>query len=677
MKKLLMISFVLLVIPLSAGAQTADTVPPTTPTNLNPVGVSTSAINLSWSTSTDPSTGSGQASGVAGYKIYRGSAQATTTSQIATSTTNAYQNTGLPPATSYIYAVAAYDVAGNVSIKSPPVSATTQSTSGTGSTGTGGTGTGGTGTGGTGTGGTPTTPPSASEPYQFKRQGIFDCNLIGAQSIGSQTAQGGPYVPVADFTTEQNTGILVYKECVLREVINREREAAMTAFAKKAIVGIQTGRNGSPQYVVDERQELVTQGSDPEFLLFLQDNTLQNLNEALRAGVTRATALNYESGTRAKESILRCPYKGDLKVALTDPTRSFSWEGLDALSDPACNPLGAYYLARNLADSRIAQCQQYLRDQWTWSGGFYAVTDDPKNPCRGKILTPSVNVQASFQAILDSPVRQLESANDIGQMIGALYAGITTQIISDNRGLAGLMQSTGGQPSYLDQVARESAQGLRNAAINVALLTLSKWRQNEAGYFQAVNAIASTLTQTITQLRSAENQCWKLIVPKVCATALSADNTCIETVPCTTDVDGNQTCPIGRTLQVATSTAFSQPIIASQITPLASVALTNVAASQNALQIIERMIQGVTNTASLDAQRITLQQLDSLVAQKALHTEQDLRTVTQQLDNVQSFMTKLVEDTVKAWADDPNPSTGWCNINNPAVVQGWKDRWKK
>lgn len=529
----------------------------------------------------------------------------------------------------------------------------------------------------------PAPTPSTAAPYDFKRQGIFDCNQNGAyaMSVGALSATGGVYVPVADNTTELNTGVLVYKECVLREVINREREAAMAAFGKRAVVAIQTGRNGNPQYVVDATAERLRYGSDPMVLEILQDGTLTILNPALRAPVTRAFALNYEVDTRKKGDVLRCPYKGNLQAALSNPTQQFSWEEFHALSDPACNPLGAYYLVDELADARVAQCLQYLEEQWNRGNGFYDLNSDPNNPCRGKTVTPAITMQQSFQNIIDSPVRQMESANDIGQMINALYGGLTTQIISDNRGLAGLMQSAGGRPSYLDQVASESTQGLRNAALNVAIQVLTASRQTEAAFFQAASAIGAVLTQTMAQLRSAENQCWNLIIPKVCANALNAQNECTEIQSCTTDGDGNQTCPPPRTLKVATSTAgFAESVISSQISPLVTPAVKNINTSQNALRLIDQLIQSVSNTASLDAQRLALQQLDSLVAQKLLHVRPDVdgpSGIVKQLDNTQAAMSTLVTNTVKAWADDPSPSVGWCNINNPAVIQGWKDRWRK
>jgi hypothetical protein len=96
-----------------------DTIPPSTPTGLAASVVSSSRIDLSWAASNDNV-------GVAGYRVYRcqgdGCALAT---QIGTSTTTSYADSGLTPSTSYTYAVEAYDAANNNSTFSAPVSAIT------------------------------------------------------------------------------------------------------------------------------------------------------------------------------------------------------------------------------------------------------------------------------------------------------------------------------------------------------------------------------------------------------------------------------------------------------------------------------------------------------------------------------------------------------------------------
>lgn len=90
-----------------------DTTPPSVPLGLDPTPAGPDAVLLSWASSTDNV-------GVAGYKIFRDG------TQVGTSATNAYPDTGLTPSSSYAYTVAAYDAAGNTSDQSAQQAATTE-----------------------------------------------------------------------------------------------------------------------------------------------------------------------------------------------------------------------------------------------------------------------------------------------------------------------------------------------------------------------------------------------------------------------------------------------------------------------------------------------------------------------------------------------------------------------
>ncbi len=90
-----------------------DATPPSIPAGLTATPVSQSQINLFWMASTDNV-------GVSGYKVFRGGVQ------IATTVSTSYQDTGLAASTTYIYAVSAFDAAGNNSAQSASVAATTQ-----------------------------------------------------------------------------------------------------------------------------------------------------------------------------------------------------------------------------------------------------------------------------------------------------------------------------------------------------------------------------------------------------------------------------------------------------------------------------------------------------------------------------------------------------------------------
>lgn len=96
----------------AASAKTLDNVAPSVPTGLAGSAFSTTQINLTWNASTDNV-------GVSGYEVYRNGVK------IGTPSSTSYSDTGLQPATSYSYTVAACDAAGNCSAQSTAISAST------------------------------------------------------------------------------------------------------------------------------------------------------------------------------------------------------------------------------------------------------------------------------------------------------------------------------------------------------------------------------------------------------------------------------------------------------------------------------------------------------------------------------------------------------------------------
>jgi hypothetical protein len=93
-------------------AVSGDSQAPTVPTNLASPSKTNTTVNLTWTASTDNV-------GVTGYKIYRNG------TQIGTSATNSYTDTGLTKNTQYSYTVSAYDAAGNNSAQCSAIQVTT------------------------------------------------------------------------------------------------------------------------------------------------------------------------------------------------------------------------------------------------------------------------------------------------------------------------------------------------------------------------------------------------------------------------------------------------------------------------------------------------------------------------------------------------------------------------
>src|ERR1700675_1300709 len=93
---------------------TSDHTPPSVPANLQSSNVTSTAVSLAWSASTDNVA-------VAGYRIFRGG------TQVAATSGTSYTDTGLAASTTYIYTVAAYDSSNNLSPQSASIMVTTTS----------------------------------------------------------------------------------------------------------------------------------------------------------------------------------------------------------------------------------------------------------------------------------------------------------------------------------------------------------------------------------------------------------------------------------------------------------------------------------------------------------------------------------------------------------------------
>lgn len=505
----------------------------------------------------------------------------------------------------------------------------------------------------------------------FSRQGIFGCNNVGglSTSVGAFGAYQSSFVPVNDAALTLNTGTLVYKECVLRGLASRESDAATAGLVDQILTAFNTGRDGNPQFSTNLGEDQLA-AMDEVTTNNFTNGRFDSLNPAFRDDVKRYVYRNYYVQTRNSNNSLACSYDGtpeQLKAVLKGKGTGGARDVL-VLTDPNCIPLQAAYNAQTLNEGDQGARVNEMMTRLSWNKGVYDVETIDSNGIR-RVSTPGFLAAGRVEQALGSGFRKQESANDIDQMVGSLFANVGTQILKQGVGLIGLTNSTAGKPSYLNQVVADANAGLRDSAINAAIQVLVAAKQVEMAFLDAENATANALASAIAKLRGAEASCWNLIIPKVKTFAGAAN--------CTKNSDGSEACSSsGGNMKIATTTTASQAVIDAKIAPLATTTAARIQASTAAVGAIDKLIAGVINSNSPDAQRTALQQLDALVAQKVLHTQYDQKAAEQQLQDVQNSVGGIVTDTIKGWGDSTDPNIGWCNVNNESVIKKWADKWK-
>ncbi len=105
---------------------------------------------------------------------------------------------------------------------------------------------------------------------------------------------------------------------------------------------------------------------------------------------------------------------------------------------------------------------------------------------------------------------------------------------------------------------------------------------------------------------------------------------------------------------VTRSTNRSDAIIAQNITPGIELIAQNTTTSDRALQALQLIRTTLANTTSSSAQRYLLEQVDSLVSARLIHTDTQLRQAKTQAAELEGATEQLLEDTRESW------EAGWC-----------------
>jgi hypothetical protein len=506
------------------------------------------------------------------------------------------------------------------------------------------------------------------------------------QGVG-QMSGGGIFVPVNDAAvtanTNQivfNTGMLEYKECVLREIVDAQRKYVTAVQIARSLSAFQTGRDGNPLYQVNPRTEPLGV-TDQETERRLNDGTFDTLDPLLRDPIKRAIRREYARATRKPTDFLSCPYQGDLNAALHNniPEGSVLSTLWTIASNPACNPIFAKAMAMQALDSYNASALANYYAQLSYGQGIYPrtiINEDGDTI----VTTPASLVRSMNEMFLQSGYQQNQHANNVSEMVSGLFANIATQVISSSQGIKSLFQPLNGVsgPSYLTTVIQQAANGITQSHGNAALQVLNAALAVEVAYNQAVSAIANILTQGIGKLRDTEKACWVSLTQNICkAGTLSADGT-----HCT-DMSNNTLT------HIATSTQFSQAVVVSQISQLASSTLANLAKSNTAITLLNQIIATIVNNPTPAQQAAAIAQYNKLASQGAFHTQTDVSNVQKQQGAVTTAIADLVQNTTTIWTGTDtngsptipwdqtiNPGTGWCNYQNQPTLTLWDVKWK-
>ncbi len=487
---------------------------------------------------------------------------------------------------------------------------------------------------------------------------VISCNRNGVTtaSAGSTEPLRGPYVPVADYTVELNTGLLVLKECVLRELATSYRKAGLATVDEQTLRTFNTG-NGGEGFPSRElgREEMKVYYQT--VVRYLDNASLAGLNDTIESKVKNAVARGFYT-TRDPRNEFECDYAGNLEAVYSGSPEGDFWDALDSMTeDPACSVLSATNDVYEAIEEQSAyevykNYMRYIAGQGVYDVAHYdqygfRITDTP-----GSIVN-----RVAVNSVL-SAHDQAKYADDIGEMINGLYLGVTNQVLTSSSGnsvggLAAITQALGGGASYMGRVVQQTGGDFTNGIGNALIATIERALTIERQFNRVVLDTAALFTTTNNQLRTKEASCYNEIVAAICTPESVTSTSCTSTT--------------GVTLTISKLTVFSQKVIAASILPLTSVTIAAINNSGTIITRLEALIAGLRITNTEAAQAAARASLLAI----APHSAAARDDATGNLTTLTTQMATLFTSTSETWSTNG----GWCDVASQQVKDNWIACW--
>jgi hypothetical protein len=236
----------------------------------------------------------------------------------------------------------------------------------------------------------------------------------------------------------------------------------------------------------------------------------------------------YDSG----EKQLACTvddYSDDVGAFINGDFSAGGWSAwFELVLNPQNTQVGSSLKAKLIMNDKLAEKEANEREKLDWGDGFRsleACSTDDSGEEKCTITTPGsiIKDQASFA--LEIPALSLINADEMNEVLGALFSNLAQQAITGINGLLGLggndsyadnSYGADGTSSYLDAMAEESANmGSTTDAggnkIEQALKTESRVLELELDITNAIDDLVAEFNDA--QGPYAGDSCWDLDVP--------------------------------------------------------------------------------------------------------------------------------------------------------------------
>lgn len=313
----------------------------------------------------------------------------------------------------------------------------------------------------------------------------------GAQWITEDLLNFGQSVlnGVSQFASEALDYSDNYKEYVLDPLVSALAETILQQMSRSIVNWINSGFQGSPSFIQNPGAFFLDI-ADQETGQFIKGD-LADLCSPFSIDIRIALSFKYRPNVQKRYACTLSTIIANSKSAVKNASingftagdfKQGGWPAFVSLTtEPQNNIFGAYLQADSDLSFRVANKQLQQKDELSQGKGFLSwkkcvqyqdttyqdANDDSvdgtlnntsasaaKPEClREEIQTPGSVIADSLQKQLDIPVEKLGLADEIGEIVNALFAQLATQVLQ--KGLAAVSHKDASGSSYLDSVVND------------------------------------------------------------------------------------------------------------------------------------------------------------------------------------------------------------------------------
>ena len=215
--------------------------------------------------------------------------------------------------------------------------------------------------------------------------------------------------------------------------------AALEQILQATTDWVRTGFEGNPAYATDPRQ-FFTNIADNIAGEFIAGSELGFLCSPFQLQIRLALQRYYTQ--RRQFQCTLTDVIGNIDAFYNDFDQGGWYAWFAMTQNDVNNPYGAYLQGQIELDSRLAEALSIQDKQLSWNSGFLSwsecISEDPDTgECyrRGPVQTPGKVIEGQLQGVLGTGVRQLELADELDELVSALFVQLLRQVVFGAQGL--------------------------------------------------------------------------------------------------------------------------------------------------------------------------------------------------------------------------------------------------